>query len=52
MLMIGLGGDPNKILHDGYYEDSYEKTPQGWKFKSRIHHANFVAAAPGAGAQK
>jgi hypothetical protein len=43
MLMIGLGGDPNKIMHDGYYEDTYEKTPQGWKFKSRIHHAVFVA---------
>jgi hypothetical protein len=48
MLMIGLGGDPNKIMHDGYYEDTYEKTPQGWRFKSRVHHANYVAgnAAP------
>jgi hypothetical protein len=49
MLMIGLGGDPNKIEHDGYYEDTYEKTPQGWRFKSRIHHNTFV---PGAPAQK
>jgi hypothetical protein len=39
MLMIGLGGDPNKIEHDGYYEDVYRRTPQGWRFKSRIHHA-------------
>lgn len=39
MLMIGLGGDPNKIEYDGYYEDAYARTPQGWKFKSRIHHA-------------
>jgi hypothetical protein len=39
MLMIGLGGDPNKIEHDGYYEDVYTRTPQGWRFKSRIHHA-------------
>jgi hypothetical protein len=38
MLMIGLGGDPNKIEHDGYYEDTYVKTPAGWRFKSRIHH--------------
>lgn len=45
MLMIGLGGDPNKIMHDGYYDDTYEKTPQGWRFKSRIHHANFVAGS-------
>jgi SnoaL-like protein len=39
MLMIGLDGDPNKIEYDGFYEDSYAKTPQGWRFKSRIHHA-------------
>jgi hypothetical protein len=39
MLMIGLGGDPNKIEHDGYYEDVYVKIPQGWRFQSRIHHA-------------
>jgi hypothetical protein len=39
MLMIGLGCDPNRIEYDGYYEDAYAKTPQGWRFKSRIHHA-------------
>jgi hypothetical protein len=39
MLMIGLGGDPNKIEHDGYYEDTYARTPQGWRFKQRVHHA-------------
>ena len=39
MLMIGLGGDPNKIEYDGYYEDTYARTPQGWRFKSRTHHA-------------
>ena len=38
MLMIGLGGDPYKIHHEGYYEDTYVKTPQGWRFQSRIHH--------------
>jgi hypothetical protein len=43
MLMIGLGGDKNKIEHDGYYEDTYVKTPQGWRFKSRIHHATYDA---------
>ena len=41
MLMIGLGGDKNKIEHDGFYEDTYAKTPAGWRFKSRIHHATF-----------
>lgn len=39
MLMIGLGGDPNKIEYDGYYEDNYVRTPQGWRFKQRVHHA-------------
>jgi hypothetical protein len=39
MLMIGLGGDPNRIEYDGYYEDVYARTPQGWRFKSRTHHA-------------
>jgi hypothetical protein len=50
MLMIGLGGDPNKIEHDGYYEDTYVKTAQGWRFKERIHHVRLTgtpAAAPG-----
>jgi hypothetical protein len=47
MLMIGLGGDPNKIRHEGHYEDSYVKTPQGWRFKSRIHHV--PPPSPGAG---
>jgi hypothetical protein len=39
MLMIGLGGDPNKIEYDGHYEDIYVRTPQGWRFKQRVHHA-------------
>jgi hypothetical protein len=38
MLMIGLGGDPNKIRHEGYYEDTYVRTSNGWRFASRIHH--------------
>jgi hypothetical protein len=50
MLMIGLGGDPNKISHEGYYEDAYIKTAKGWRFKSRIHHV--PAASPNAGAPR
>jgi actinorhodin biosynthesis protein ActVIA len=46
MLMIGLDGDPNKIAHDGYYEDVYVKTEQGWRFKQRTHHALLVAGRP------
>ena len=44
MLMIRLGGDKNRIEHDGYYEDTYVKTLAGWKFKSRIHHATYDPA--------
>jgi len=43
MMMIGLGGDPNKIESDGYYEDVYVKTAQGWRFKQRTHHAELDA---------
>jgi hypothetical protein len=50
MLMIGLGGDKNKIEHDGYYEDTYVKTPQGWRFKSRIHHAVYNPGGGGGNA--
>ena len=39
VLMIGLGGDPNKIEYDRYYEDTYVRTPQGWRLKQRVHHA-------------
>jgi len=48
MLMIGLGGDPNKIQYDGYYDDVYVKTPQGWRFKSRAHHAVLIEGRPAA----
>jgi hypothetical protein len=44
MLMIGLGGDPNKIEHDGYYADVYVKTADGWRFERRTHHAPYDAA--------
>jgi hypothetical protein len=39
MLMIGLGGDPNKIEYDGHYVDTYVRTADGWRFKQRVHHA-------------
>jgi hypothetical protein len=48
MLMIGLGGDPNKIQYDGHYEDIYVKTPQGWRFKQRTHFALLSGGRPAA----
>ena len=36
--MVELGGrDPNRITRMGNYEDVYVKTPDGWKYKTRIH---------------
>jgi len=56
MLMIGLGGDPNKIQYDGHYDDIYVKTAQGWRFKQRTHYALLsggrAAAPPAATGQK
>ena len=46
MMMLGLGGDPNKIQYDGHYEDVYVKTPQGWRFKQRTHHALLSGGRP------
>jgi hypothetical protein len=46
MMMIGLDGDPYKIAHDGFYEDVYVKTENGWRFSKRTHHALLVAGQP------
>lgn len=46
MMMIGLDGDPYKIAHDGFYEDVYVKTDDGWRFKQRTHHALLDAGQP------
>jgi hypothetical protein len=46
MMMIGLDGDPYKIAHDGFYDDVYVKTEDGWRFKQRTHHALLIAGQP------
>jgi hypothetical protein len=33
----GIGGDPTHSGHVGGYQDVYVKTPNGWRFKSRLH---------------
>jgi|KBSMisStaDraftv2_1062788.scaffolds.fasta_scaffold330411_2 hypothetical protein len=38
LLVAGRNGDRNVMEIQGYYEDEYAKTPQGWKFKSRVHN--------------
>ena len=37
LIAIGLDGDPHKMEAQGHYEDFYVKTPQGWRFQSRLH---------------
>jgi hypothetical protein len=37
LLAIGVGGDPTTIERQGGYDDVYEKTANGWRFKSRVH---------------
>jgi len=37
LLAIGVGGQPTQIEVQGGYEDVYVKTPDGWRFRSRVH---------------
>jgi hypothetical protein len=37
LLATGVGGNPTAIEWQGGYEDTYVKTPKGWRFKSRFH---------------
>ena len=38
---IDVSAHPDVIYHTGHYEDAYEKTTQGWRFKSRrfVNHS-------------
>lgn len=37
LVEIGAGGQPTHVEFTGWYQDSYVKTAQGWRFKSRAH---------------
>ncbi len=37
LLAIGVGGNPTTIEYQGGYEDVYVRTPEGWRFESRVH---------------
>lgn len=37
LIAMSIGGDPHKNEVQGGYEDFYVKTPDGWRFKSRVH---------------
>jgi hypothetical protein len=34
-LRYGEPGQPNIVWGGGHYEDTYVKTPNGWRFKTR-----------------
>jgi SnoaL-like protein len=37
MLDVGVVGTPNAVNHGGHYDDVYEKTSVGWRFKKRTY---------------
>jgi hypothetical protein len=47
MLDIGVVGKPNGVSHGGHYDDVYEKTSVGWRFKKRTYWESKVDVWPG-----
>jgi SnoaL-like domain len=43
---VGVVGKPNKVNHGGYYDDDYQRTPQGWRFKRRTYTESKVDVWP------
>ena len=46
MLDIGIAGKPNAVNHGGLYDDVYEKTNVGWRFKKRTYWESKVDVWP------
>jgi len=46
MLDIGIVGKPNAVNHGGHYDDVYEKTTVGWRFKKRTYWESKVDTWP------
>jgi hypothetical protein len=46
MLDVGIVGKPNAVSHGGHYEDVYEKTSVGWRFKTRTYWESKVDTWP------
>lgn len=42
----GEGGKPGAIVNGGHYQDSYAKTPAGWRFKQRVFYQSEVGQTP------
>ena len=43
---IGESGQPSTIFLGGHYEDVYQKTPDGWRFKTRTFISSRTGDAP------
>jgi hypothetical protein len=46
MLDVGIAGKPNAVNHGGHYDDVYEKTGVGWRFKKRTYWESKVDVWP------
>jgi len=46
MLDVGITGKPNAVNHGGHYDDVYEKTSVGWRFKKRTYWESKVDVWP------
>jgi hypothetical protein len=46
MLDIGIVGKPNAVNHGGHYDDVYQKTSVGWRFKKRTYWESKVDVWP------
>jgi hypothetical protein len=46
MLDVGIAGKPNAVNHGGHYEDEYQKTSAGWRFKKRTYWESKVDVWP------
>jgi hypothetical protein len=46
VLDVGVVGRPNRVSHGGLYEDVYERTPVGWRFKQRSYRESKVDVWP------
>jgi hypothetical protein len=43
---VGVVGQQNRVNHGGYYDDEYQKTPVGWRFKRRTYYESKVDVWP------
>jgi actinorhodin biosynthesis protein ActVIA len=46
LIDVGEGGRASAIDHGGHYEDVYVKTPDGWRFKSRVYVRSKLGPKP------